>query len=196
MTGEIYFKVEHDAGRPFIIHTTDMDIKVLGTEVDVRAYKDENYSQTSLIKGAVAVTVNRDKQQQIYLKPRQKIVVQNMSLKVEDVHHGTGKNMTQPSADTIASEVLLEPIKVMDGNLIPETAWKENTLLFEDEPLESLAKRLERWYDIKIIITDSTLARQRFTGRADNVSLDKLLHILQIIKPFNYTMHNKELIIK
>jgi ferric-dicitrate binding protein FerR (iron transport regulator) len=200
LTGEAYFKVKHDPNRPFIVHTSDMTVKVLGTEVDVRAYGDEDYFETSLIKGAVAVTVNEGKEQQqrIYLKPRQKLVVRKASLEIGNIDGGqaSGEKKRSLTADTIADNVLLEPIKLVDGNLSPETAWKENTLLIENEPLQSLAKRLERWYGVKIVITDSSFAQQRFTGRADNVSLKKLLDILQMIKPFNYIINDKQVIIK
>lgn len=199
LTGEAYFNVKHDASKPFIIHTTDMDIRVLGTEFDVRAYADEHYSETSLIKGSVEITVNREKQtQQIYLRPHQKIVVQDSPLEVNGRNTRSSGIINSPlvAANSITRDVMLEPVKMVEGNVIMETAWKENNLVFEDEPLESLSKRLERWYGVKILIKDSTFARQRFTGRADNVSLEKLLHILQIIKPFNYVIEDKEVIIK
>jgi ferric-dicitrate binding protein FerR (iron transport regulator) len=199
LSGEAYFRVKHDPGRPFIIHTSDMDVKVLGTEFDVRAYSDEDYSETSLIKGAVEVSVNRDKQpQQIYLKPKQKIVVAKTSIEIKQIGDKNNGTAVTPSAtipDSFTRNIKLEPIKVLRGNIIAETAWKENTLLFEDESLQSLARRMERWYGVKIIIRDPALAGQRFTGSGDNVSLDKLLRILQMIKPFHYLIHDQQVII-
>jgi len=199
LSGEAYFKIAHRASKPFVIHTHDMDIKVLGTEFDVRAYADEGYSETSLIKGAVEVTVNREKQrQQIFLKPKQKIIVQKSSMEIKNMEdpQASGLNLPVQAADTATRDVVLEPISIVDGDIIPETAWKENTLLFEDEPLQSLARRLERWYGVKIVIRDAAFAQQRFTGRADNVSLERLLHILQMIKPFKYAIHDKQVIIQ
>lgn len=199
LSGEAYFKVKHDAGRPFIIHTPDMNIKVLGTEFDVRAYPDEDFAETSLIKGAVEVTVNNGRgSRQIFLKPKQKVVVEKVSSQVSVIKENQVEqdHETPLPVLTAVQDVKVEPVKEVSGNIIPETAWQQNTLLFEDETLESLAKRLDMWYGVNIVIQDSSLAKQRFTGRADNVSLDKLLKILQMIKPFQYKMNDKEVVIK
>ncbi len=53
LSGEAYFKVAHQAQVPFIIKTRGMEVKVLGTEFNLRAYKDENYTATTLVKGKV-----------------------------------------------------------------------------------------------------------------------------------------------
>lgn len=199
LSGEAYFKVRHDAGRPFIIHTSDMNIKVLGTEFDVRAYPDESFAETSLIKGAVEVTVNSNKEsRQFFLKPKQKVVVEKIATHINVINEKQKEQHNETSLPELAAvqDVKIEPVKEVSGNIIPETAWKQNTLLFEDETLESLANRLDLWYGVNIVIQDSSLAKQRFTGRADNVSLDKLLQILQMIKPFQYSINDKEVVIK
>lgn len=55
LTGEAYFEVKTDAERPFIVHTGQQEIKVLGTEFNVKAYLDESESTTTLIRGKVQV---------------------------------------------------------------------------------------------------------------------------------------------
>lgn len=199
LSGEAYFKVKHDAGRPFIIRTSDMNIKVLGTEFDIRAYPDEDFAETSLIKGAVEVTVNNGKEnRQIFLKPKQKVVVEKISSDMNVVNENQKEQHHETSLPSLTAvqHVQIEPVKEVSGDIISETAWQQNTLLFEDETLESLAKQLDMWYGVNITIQDSSLAKQRFTGRADNVPLDKLLKILQMIKPFQYSINDKEVVIK
>lgn len=197
LEGEAYFMVKHNAARPFIVHAANMNIKVLGTEFDVKAYPDENISETSLIKGSVEVIVSQHGQnQKIYLKPDQKVVINKVQSELPDIKN-KGQHRVKPLEliDTVSASVILRSLKKVD-NIIPETAWKENMLVFEDEPLSSLAQRLDRWYGVNIMIEDSVLAQQHFTGRADNVSLEKLLKILQMIKPFQYMIQDKEVIIK
>lgn len=197
LKGEAYFKVTHNADRPFIIHTAHLDAKVLGTEVNIRAYADESYSEAILINGAVNIMVDKgDEIRQIQLKPKQKIVVNNFSPEHEIAEKSETEKLDNDNLAVLSRKVKLEPIKVLDSNLIAETAWKQNTFLFKNETLEKLSKRLKRWYGVDIIIKDSVLAKQRFTGRADNVSLKKLLKILQMIKPFDYEMEYNKLIIK
>lgn len=202
LVGEAYFKVSHDADQPFIIHTAHMDAKVLGTEVNVRAYPNEAFSETSLIKGLVNVIIDGEKgDKEIRLQPRQKVKVENGgSNQLEKIASPQKDPISGTELDSIAhpivQHVVLQPIKVVDSTLIAETAWKQNTFLFENEPLSVLAKRLDRWYGVQIHIRDSTLARQRFSGRADNVSLNKLLQILQMTQPFDYVIKDKKVIIE
>jgi ferric-dicitrate binding protein FerR (iron transport regulator) len=192
LTGEAYFKVKADPSRACYIHTADMDIRVLGTELDVKAYADGSPSETSLISGAADIQVKHlGEGQQIHLRPRQKIIVQHTI----DATHKQGDNQSVDLASnpttTMARDVVLKPIHVISDNLIPETAWRQNIFLFDDEPLSELAKRVERWYGVEVKIEDSAFAQQRFTGRSGDVSLEKFLHILQFIKPFPYAIKGK-----
>jgi transmembrane sensor len=53
LTGEAFFEVSHDAEHPFIIHTGRMDLKVLGTSFNVRAYPGGDSVHVSVITGKV-----------------------------------------------------------------------------------------------------------------------------------------------
>ncbi|RFM35862.1 FecR family protein [Chitinophaga silvisoli] len=57
LTGEAYFEVQKDAAKPFLVKVAGMQIDVLGTSFDVMAYPDEKQIQTTLIEGAVKVSV-------------------------------------------------------------------------------------------------------------------------------------------
>lgn len=193
LSGEAYFKVMHDAARPFVIHTDNMKVTVLGTEVDVRAYQEEKFAAATLINGAVAVTVHRENETKtVVLKPKEKIEVRQNAVVIDKLN--SGRRDVVPSG-SLSADIAVVPVTMKDS-LISEVAWKQNTLLFENETMQSLARRLERWYGVTIDIKDSVIAQERFTGRADNISVEKLLRILQLLKPFHYTMHDKNIIIK
>lgn len=55
LTGEAYFKVQHDKERLFTVKTNKADISVLGTEFSIRAYNGELETQTTLVNGSVEV---------------------------------------------------------------------------------------------------------------------------------------------
>lgn len=183
LEGEGYFQVKQQAGKPFIIHTSTMDVKVLGTTLNVRAYADEDFSETALVNGAVMVTVQG---KDFYLKPREKVIVR----KKGDAAPAGGLRKTP------TERISLEPIRGVSDSLLMETAWREEKLVFQDETFAALALRLERWYGVKITIHDPALRNSRFSGRADNVSLEQLLSILNAITPFNYDIKEREVIIQ
>jgi ferric-dicitrate binding protein FerR (iron transport regulator) len=55
LTGEAYFEVKPDAGRPFTVEVGDLRVGVTGTRFNVNAYADEKGILTTLAEGAVNV---------------------------------------------------------------------------------------------------------------------------------------------
>ncbi|MBO9727883.1 MAG: DUF4974 domain-containing protein [Chitinophaga sp.] len=55
VTGEAYFEVTPDAAHPFIVRTTQQEVKVLGTSFNINNYADEPLAKTTLIQGAIKI---------------------------------------------------------------------------------------------------------------------------------------------
>lgn len=66
ISGEIYFDVKKQNGKPFIVQSDDQEIKVLGTKFNVFAYPEESFVQTSLMEGKVQLDI---KGRQLMLSP-------------------------------------------------------------------------------------------------------------------------------
>ncbi|SEW39504.1 FecR family protein [Chitinophaga arvensicola] len=194
LSGEGFFDIQPSAGKPFIIHAEKMDIRVLGTSFNVRSYKEEDFQETAVVSGAVEVTLkNKPDMKPIRLTLHEKVI-----LRKTDIHDKEDKQIAdkQKKEDLIIERQPLSPISPTDSSHSMETAWMNNQLIFRNETMESLALRLERWYGLKIIIENPQLATSRFSGRADNVSIEKLLTILQEIQPFNYSIQDDIVTIK
>lgn len=191
LSGEAFFEVAQDANRPFIIHTEKMDIRVLGTSFNVRSYKDERFAETTLITGAVEVAVpGPDSIRKVLLKPSEKLVVSELT-GIPAKNSLMSKNKQQ----TILEQKKIAPFPTQNNELITETAWLSNQLIFQNETLESISHRLERWYGIHVMIGNRELAEMRFSGRADNLPLEKLLSVLSEIQAFKYTIRGDSVII-
>jgi transmembrane sensor len=169
LSGEAFFDVAHDAVHPFVIHTRKVSITALGTVFNVMAYPDEKKCETTLIQGSVELTVNNDSKQKITLKPLEKVAV------------------TDPDNLRAGTTLLIEHVNhvmVNDRDYVPETSWTDNKLVFENETLERLTRRLERWYDARINIANSEIAQFRFTGSFARETIEQALAILQTSRPF------------
>lgn len=69
LTGEAFFDVEGSSDHPFILHTRDFTVRVLGTTFSVEAYPQENMSRVSLVSGKVKVCSNADSSVATMLQP-------------------------------------------------------------------------------------------------------------------------------
>lgn len=196
LEGEAYFDVAHDASRPFIIHTDKMDIKVLGTIFNVKAYPGDNNTETSLIKGSVEISLHSNKSKKILLHPNEKIVLSNTKDKAE-VNNNSNidfKNNTVKNSSGAEYEITrLTYDKKNDA--ITEVSWTKNRLAFNNCSFESIAKDLERWYNVKIIFTDEKVKAYKFTATFDQKNIERVLEAFQLSRYFEFTIKNDNIIV-
>lgn len=81
LTGEAYFEVAKDSSMPFIVSTSDMEVEVSGTSFNVMAYPDDNSFETTLVEGAVMVTIAK---QNIALAPGHQITFDRNLKNIEE----------------------------------------------------------------------------------------------------------------
>ena len=141
LEGEAYFSVRKDKNNPFVVNSGEINVEVLGTEFNLKAYPDENKISTTLITGSVRITSPNNSS---VIKPGQKMVYNNKTKKM----------------------VLF---KLTDTS--PETEWKDGRLVFRNESLEDLQLKLERWFDVDIVLADETVKNRRYTGVLERESI-------------------------
>lgn len=185
LTGEAFFDVHSDAQKPFIIHTNKMDIKVLGTAFNVKSYPNETSTEATLLKGAIEVTVADNPSEKIVLKPSQKLVVNNYdSTKKKSI---SLKNVT-PALTTLT-------YFQQKDTVIMETSWLQNKLVFQDEAFETLAKRMERWYNVSIRFNRSGMKQLRFTGILEGETVAEAFRALHLTEDFSYRIEDSTIVI-
>lgn len=191
LVGEAFFDVVHNAEKPFIIHTGAMDIKVLGTVFNVRAYPGDKTSETSLLKGSVEVTLKNDKKKKIYLHPNEKIILPNIT----GVSAAANDKPTDRNAATENFKITGLTYNRTDSTLT-EVSWTENRLAFNDNNFETIAAELERWYNITISFTDEKVKQYRFTATFNQKTVEQVLQALQLSRYFKYSIaENNNIII-
>lgn len=169
---------------PFIIRANGVRIKVLGTAFNVKSYPDEQATETSLIRGRVEIMLDKRPGESIILKPNEKLIVSNRPAEEKKIHQNA-----QPI-------VVLKELTRMNDSLVVETSWVENKLVFQDETLEEVAHKMERWYNVAIEIKDVSLAQLHVGGGPfENETIEQALKALQIAFNFKFTTKGKYIII-
>jgi len=189
ITGEAYFDIAKDKDHPFIIHANSIDVRVLGTSLNIRSYANEKNTEAVLIRGSIEVTLRSSPDKKIILQPNEKLVVQNGKAvlvkgvpsvqKYEDAPVMTlGKAHIQPK-DTVAMDIL----------------WVKNKLAFDQESLEEVARKIERWYAVKVTITDEKLKHVAYSGVFEDESLRQVMEALRLSGNIRYWINKKEVTI-
>jgi len=185
LIGEAYFDVKHDARHPFIIHTKNLKIKVLGTAFNVRAYEEEAISEATLIRGSLEVSFPNRPNEKILLKSKEKVSF----IATEQVQSGIPKN-----EEIIPNKTMISLSKVEYSpkeKLFEEIAWRENKLIFRSKAFIELALDLERWYNVKIEIENNKIKDKKFTGIFKNETVLEALDALKQTYSFEYSVDKK-----
>lgn len=138
LSGEAYFKVVENKAMPFIVHTSGLDVTVTGTEFNVSAYNDDRFTQAVLVSGSVNVNKKGLFSKKIQIKPGESAYFEE----------GNGA------------------ISVASVNVDQHTAWIHGYVICKNDPLISVVRKLERYYNREIIV-DSTLNSLSFSGKLD-----------------------------
>ena len=188
LSGEGYFDVVKNIDKPFIIHTSKINIKVLGTQFNVRSYPTDNTTEASLIRGSIEVTFKDKPNKKVILKPNEKIVVDN-NRSTNDIFTAAQQNNTKKVHEIPGVDIKKLTYEYKTGTII-ETSWVENKLIFQDEPFDEIARQLERWYGVSIIFKTNHLKEERLTGSFKNETVLQALDALKFTASFNYSIDN------
>jgi transmembrane sensor len=183
LSGEAYFDVEKDKDHPFIIHTDKMNVRVLGTTFNVRSYPLDTVSETTLISGAIEVTLKDRPADRIILKPKEKLIVKNSSVEDPAKPAETGNGGSKPGAQYVLTT--LNYIGGKDSS-VSETSWIHNRFTFENDSFAVLAEKMERWYGVDIQFKNNKARQYNFSGVFENDTIEQALNALRDIEKFDY----------
>ncbi len=175
LEGEAFFTVTSNKKRPFILNIGEHRIEVLGTEFSVVSYPDDDFIHVNLVTGKVQIDVADKKQNGNYksymLQPLHRLV------------------LNKASGNLTYSEIPDSFYKY----------WKEGIYEFKNESFESLAKKIERIYSVKIIFEDTIVNHRTFTGA---FHIDSNIYTIMetfkraCVKPFEYSIDKNRIYLK
>jgi transmembrane sensor len=170
LTGEAYFDVKHDAGKPFAVRTKELTVNVLGTGFNVSAYEDDEQSNVVLVKGSVALSARGQAG-----TPATKLTPGNMA----GFQSGTGSiAVTAVKTDEYVS-------------------WKDGYLIFRQAPLVQIVKRISRYYDVHIDVSDLVHSDETFSGRLDLQSnIEDIMNLVCLGTSYMYLPKEQKLVVR
>lgn len=170
LNGEAWFEVAKMKEKPFVVHTTMYDVKVMGTSFDVKAYQEDNEIITTLEEGSV----------QILSAGKLKI---------------TNEAILKPG-DQFTYNKELEQTQVSKVNPKLYSSWKENKLVFVNMELKNLRILLERKYGVDIKIDDEDILDYHYDGIFKGETILEVLEILRHTLPIEYKIVDQNIIIQ
>nr|WP_321354702.1 FecR domain-containing protein [uncultured Draconibacterium sp.] len=169
INGEAWFNVEQNKKRPFIVHTSFYDVKVLGTKFNVKAYKEEETITTTLEEGLVHIisTNHLRLEEEVTLHPGQQLVFNKNDRNLQ--------------------------LKNVDTRLF--TSWRNNQLIFLEMSFGDLVQLLERKYGVEIEVVDESILKEHYTGTIKNESILEILNIIKHTHPIGYDIKGQKIFI-
>jgi len=165
--GEAYFDVAKDKNHPFVVTAGQLKIQVLGTRFNVCAYPEDKEFSATLDEGSIHA-VNTTNGMSVNVKPGEQIIINRETNGMKDLN--------------VQTELY--------------TSWKENLLKFEDAPFNDVVKKMERWYDVKIIVDPTINTGERYTMTIKTESLKEMLQLLSRTTQMNYEIKENTVLLK
>jgi ferric-dicitrate binding protein FerR (iron transport regulator) len=161
LKGEAFFDVFKDKKRPFNVNTNEVLVTVLGTRFNIASYDNEKTVEVVLEEGKLVFN-DKEMKESYTMKPND-LVIYNKTLK------------------NYSTEVV-QPRKYL--------SWTEGKLVFRNDPLDIIARRMERWYNIDVEIDENLSDDLRLRATFIDESLEEVLDLLKRSLPIDYKIEN------
>lgn len=165
ISGEAYIEVASVANKPFFVKSGDQTIQVLGTKFNVEAYPEDRFIKTTLLQGKVKI---KNKFQQTLLKPGEQTIA----------------DKEQPT------ELIKKQVDIEEA-----IAWKNDVFMFSNEPIESIMKKIARWYDVEVVY-NGNIKGKRFAGDISRMSnVEDVLKIMELTGTIQFKVEGRRIIV-
>jgi len=170
LEGEAYFEVSHN-GKPFIVSSGSMDVRVLGTSFNVLAYPDEQELVTTLIEGKVKIQLSQ-----------------------EGEPASSSRILSPDDQATINRDE--SRITVSQVNTSQYTSWIDGKFEFNNEDLDIVMKRLARWYDFEYEFKNIQAKEFHFSARINNTeSISTILEMLEMTTDVKFELKENTIVV-
>jgi len=165
LTGEAFFDVTRTHKKPFKVITGEIMATVLGTKFNIASYDDEKTAE---------------------------IVLEEGSLLFSDIR-GRDKNYLMKPADLLIFDKTNKEFKVEEVQPEKYSAWREGKLVFRNDPVEVIKKRLERWYNIDVEVKGDFGDDLRLRATFVDESLEEVVKVMKGVLHIDYIIEEQKI---
>jgi ferric-dicitrate binding protein FerR (iron transport regulator) len=163
LNGEAYFDVVKNPRSPFLVHTSSVDIKVLGTSFNIVSYDVDSVAEVVVTSGKVEVLANEKNMKQ-HLLPNERLVFHN------------AKGSAEKSVVAVQNY----------------TSWKTGKLIFQNDNLDEVARKLSRFYNVGFTIGANVNRSQSFRAIMEKENLEEVLRYMKLTMSIDYNIRERK----
>lgn len=168
LIGEAFFEVAKNEKQPFRVNARDLNIDVLGTKFNVINYNDDSQTEVILVEGKVKLAVETGQSKKEY----------------GTMHPGQRSVYKEDMQKIYAEEVDVDKY----------IAWRDGNLIFRNDNMEDVVKRLSRWFNVEIVINDTEIKSYVYKATFRDENLIQVLNLLKISAPIDYKITGRKVL--
>lgn len=168
LKGEAFFEVTKNEKQPFRVNASELKVEVLGTSFNVVNFDDDTQSEVVLVTGKIALSSENGKVKTNY----------------GTMHCGQRAIYNKEKQKAFTEDVDVKKY----------IAWREGDLIFRDDSMEDVVKRLSRWFNVEITIDDPEIKNYIYKATFRNENLVQVLNLLKLSAPIDYRITDREVL--
>ncbi|WOK05139.1 FecR domain-containing protein [Imperialibacter roseus] len=165
LVGEAFFEVTPDKSRPFIVRSSNLEMRVLGTSFNVQSFPELDIYNVALVTGKLMVG------------------------RVRKGNDGTEHETLLLSPGEMADlNVQSGKLSRQSFNVEEMTSWKRGIIYFKDADHRKVIKILENWFDVEITTVGRPDQEWKLTSKFERDNLKNIMDVLQASQDITYEL--------
>ena len=182
LTGEAFFDVTEDKTKPFIIHSGNLRVNVLGTSFNFKYYKEDTHAIIAVETGMVTVTTGASSVTTLPAGKYAKVDRQTLKTQVFEKPQAHLEMKTSSNSGS----VMIDKKTVTDQF----SSWRNYKMVYRDEPFGNVLNDLARRYNVEFVIQGDEIREYVYTATFDDLSFEDVLKLLKLSSPIDYSIQN------
>lgn len=161
LTGEAYFEVKSNSSSPFLVHTNNLTVKATGTKFNVNEALFDKKELVTLVSGKVTVC-----------KKDGLGIFSEIATMQPDQH--------------LSFDMETGDYEVKEEDTYKYIAWKDGKLVFRNDPMEEVIRKIGYFYRVEFELRDAALKEYRYRATFEEETIDEIMKLLKISSPIDY----------